>query len=90
MRRIYRKEYVKCFFPTKAFTKHSHSTNEFDSFLANNPRLDTSGSLASSHSNHDSNIHKGLAVVLGVYVFFFIESLMQIKQAKKIKVKFSN
>lgn len=35
-------------------------------------------------------VYKGLAAVLGVYVFFFVESMLKLNWAKEAKVKNNN
>ena len=40
-----------------------------------------------SHSDHDHNdgVYKGLGAVVGIYVFFLIEKIMQMRRARKEK-----
>ena len=37
--------------------------------------------------SHEMGVYKGLAAVLGVYVFFFVESMLKLNWAKEAKVK---
>ena len=40
-----------------------------------------------SNSDHDHNdgVYKGLGAVVGIYVFFLIEKIMQMRRARKEK-----
>lgn len=42
------------------------------------------GDLA-NHSSHNEGVYKGLGAVVGIYVFFIIERIMQIRRARKEK-----
>jgi hypothetical protein len=38
-----------------------------------------------SDSDHNDGVYKGLGAVVGIYVFFLIEKIMQMRRARKEK-----
>jgi hypothetical protein len=44
----------------------------------------THGNHGNDHS-HNEGVYKGLGAVVGIYVFYLIEKVMQIRRAKKEK-----
>jgi hypothetical protein len=62
---------------------HEHDNdNEFDYILGH-----IKSTSLQNTSPHLAAVYKGFAILLGIYVFFIIESLMKIKSKNKIKVR---
>ena len=57
-----------------AFSDHNHSDGEAESIV----NVTTKGS-------HNEGVYKGLGAVVGIYVFFLIEKIMQMRRARKEK-----
>ena len=56
--------------PHAFMEKHSHNSHDHDH---------------DHDHNHNDGVYKGLGAVLGIYVFFLIEKIMQIRRARKEK-----
>jgi hypothetical protein len=56
---------------------HNHDTEIHHDYTEHDDEHDT--------SSHDSGVYKGLAAIVGIYVFFLIEKIMHMRRARKEK-----
>lgn len=47
--------------------------------------MDHSHDHSSSSHDHSAGVYKGMGAIVGIYVFFLIEKIMQIRRARKEK-----